>query len=224
MAKITEIYEKYKIPPNLQLHQLRVAGVASLVCDSFDKPLDKNSIITACLLHDMGNIIKFNFDVFPIEFYGTKGRTYWEKVKQEFIERYGENEHEATYKIIRELNISEKITYLVKAFGYVRSQDTLSSEDYELKIASYSDHRAGPHGILSMRQRHDDGRKRYVLNKKARFDKDFFEARVSEWQKIEQQIFEHCKIRPEDITDENINPLVEELKSFEIETGRGGQN
>src|SRR3989344_2472976 len=101
--KITEIYEKYKIPPNLQLHQLRVAGVASIICDNFDKPLDKGSIITTCLLHDMGNILKFNFDIFPEEFYGKQGRAYWEKVKQEFKEKYGEDEHKATHAIAEEL-------------------------------------------------------------------------------------------------------------------------
>ena len=39
--KISEIYEKYKIMPNLQEHMLRVAGVASIICDNFSKKIEK---------------------------------------------------------------------------------------------------------------------------------------------------------------------------------------
>ncbi len=64
MRKISEIYEEYKIMPNLREHQLRVAAVAAQICDNFNKPLNKKEIITACLLHDMGNIIKFKLELF----------------------------------------------------------------------------------------------------------------------------------------------------------------
>ncbi len=33
---------------------------------------------------------------------------------------------------------------------------------------------------------------------------------------IEKQIFEHCNIRPEDITDEAVNKETEELKGYSI--------
>ena len=46
--------------PNLAMHQLRVAGVAMQICESLDTNIDTNSVVKACLLHDMGNIIKFN--------------------------------------------------------------------------------------------------------------------------------------------------------------------
>ena len=57
VRKISEIYAEYKIMPNLQMHMYRVAAVASLIYDNFNEPLNKEEIITACLLHDMGNII-----------------------------------------------------------------------------------------------------------------------------------------------------------------------
>jgi hypothetical protein len=64
--KILDIYKDYQIPDNLQLHQLRVAGVAKLTFDNWlsEKP-DINLITSVCLLHDMGNIIKFDFEKFP---------------------------------------------------------------------------------------------------------------------------------------------------------------
>lgn len=62
---ILEIYKKYKIPHHLQLHILRVGAVATLIIDNINHELvtefDRNLIITICLLHDMGNVIKFDF-------------------------------------------------------------------------------------------------------------------------------------------------------------------
>jgi 5'-deoxynucleotidase YfbR-like HD superfamily hydrolase len=85
---------------NLQDHQLRVAAVASIICDSFDFLINKEKIIKVCLLHDMGNIIKFQLDYFP-ELNKPEGLEYWQNVQKEFIAKYGPNEHNATMKIMR---------------------------------------------------------------------------------------------------------------------------
>ena len=59
MANIMEIYEKYYIPEQLQLHMLRVAACSKLITDNWEgKEIDKEAIIRVSLLHDMGNIIK----------------------------------------------------------------------------------------------------------------------------------------------------------------------
>ena len=62
MRRITEIYDEYKIMPNLREHMFRVAGVASLICDNLEESLSKKEIISACLLHDLGNIVKFDLE------------------------------------------------------------------------------------------------------------------------------------------------------------------
>ena len=77
-----EVYSEYKIMPTLQLHQLRVAAVARLVCDHLTHPINTRDVILACLFHDMGNIIKSNLNHFP-EFCEPEGTAYWEKVKAE---------------------------------------------------------------------------------------------------------------------------------------------
>ena len=73
--KISEIYQKYQIPPHLQLHMYRVSAVAWTICDNFDEELDKIKIVAADLLHDMGNIIKFDLKLFP-EFLEPEGYDY----------------------------------------------------------------------------------------------------------------------------------------------------
>ena len=41
MKKITEIYKEYKIMPNLQMHQYRVAAVAMQICESLNIKIDE---------------------------------------------------------------------------------------------------------------------------------------------------------------------------------------
>jgi 5'-deoxynucleotidase YfbR-like HD superfamily hydrolase len=50
---------------NLQLHQLRVAAVGQIICESIPDFDETEEVVTTCLLHDMGNIIKFDLNYFP---------------------------------------------------------------------------------------------------------------------------------------------------------------
>ena len=81
--KISEIYRKYRIPPQLQLHQLRVASIAKYICDNLKVPVDIEEVVSADLLHDMGNIIKFDLSLFP-EYLEPEGLEYWQGVKNDF--------------------------------------------------------------------------------------------------------------------------------------------
>ena len=59
--KIIDIYNKYYLPENLQMHMLRVAACSNLIIDNWKgKELDKEAIIRVCLLHDMGNMVKIS--------------------------------------------------------------------------------------------------------------------------------------------------------------------
>src|SRR3989344_4593066 len=132
MRTISEIYKEYKIHIGLRMHMLRVAGVASLICDDIDLPVEKDNIVTACLLHDMGNIIKSDLEYFP-EFCEPEGLEYWLKVKEEFVSKYGNNEDVATDKIIRELGL-EKILGIWEAFGFLKVFSNRDNSDFKKKI------------------------------------------------------------------------------------------
>lgn len=104
---IQDAYVKYQIPPKLQMHQYRVAGVALGIAESISvAKVDTENIVRACLLHDMGNIIKFNMSLFP-EFFEPEGIDFWRKVKRSFIKKYGPDEHVATMEIAREIFSTE---------------------------------------------------------------------------------------------------------------------
>ena len=88
--------------PHLQMHQLRVAAVVAKICDTFSISINKTAIITAALVHDMGNLIKSDFST---NYFALTPQEidYWEGVKKEFIEKYGNNVHEATLSILKEI-------------------------------------------------------------------------------------------------------------------------
>jgi hypothetical protein len=211
MRKISEIYEKYKIMPNLQEHMYKVAGVASLICDNFNGSLPKDEIISTCLLHDIGNIVKFKLDKFP-NFLEPEGLDYWSGIQNSYFKKYGYEQHEATSQIIKEIGISNIVLDLAKHVGFSMAENNLKNNSFARKICAYSDMRVAVFGVRSLKERLDDLSERYskksiISNSSVEYiHKCFFE--------IEKQIFNKCKIKPEYITDETVSSIVLELKNF----------
>ena len=211
-----EIYEAYNIMPNLQLHQLRVAAVAKLVCDSFKEPVNSNDVILACLFHDMGNILKFDLSYFP-DALQPKGLAYWESVKVEYKKKYGEDQHKATEAIAREIGLSERVIELVGMIRFGALDRMLTERAWEPKIVEYGDCRVAPYGIVGVKERFLDGRKRYlhrfptVAENDARYD-----ALTNAGYELERQIFSHATLKPEDISDVSGAPITEELWEYPV--------
>jgi len=213
---ILEIYKKYKIYPRLQDHMLRVAAVASLICDNFSLPIEKNNIVLAALLHDMGNIIKaFEMGMNTFSDYTEEQLHYWEEIKNEFMKKYGTSAHEATREIMEELGIAEKVFDLVDQNQFELMCQHAKGSDWEIKILHYSDGRVDPHAVVSYDERMEEARTRYKEQNIGREAER--EKLVTCGAEIEKQIFAHCKIKPEDITDESVTSIIEELKKFVIE-------
>ena len=210
--KISEIYDEYKIMLNLQEHMFRVAAVASLICDNFSETLPKDDIITACLLHDMGNIIKFKLDYFP-EFNKPEGIEYWQKVQDEYIKKYGTNEYVTNTEIAREIGASGRVVELINAISFLGAPANVLSGDFSKNVVSYSDERVNPFGVVSLEQRFMDLRKRYAHHAGNTPKREAFENALRQ---IEKQIFTKCKIKPEGINDEIIKPIILKLKDFVI--------
>jgi putative nucleotidyltransferase with HDIG domain len=214
---VLEVYERYKIMPQLQEHQLRVAAVAKQICDNFTEPVDSETVVKACLLHDMGNILKFDLGESLPEFLEPKGRDYWEGVKKETAHKYGSDEHKASVEIARELGMDETVIKCIESIDFAKELDNARVEtDIRIKICDTADLRVDPHGVVSMAQRLEEGAKRY----KQRPDKWLTEEKrqkvVEACFLIERQIFEKCKIKPQDITNESTKPIIERLRAYKI--------
>lgn len=214
MKNIVEIYKDYRIMPNLVMHQMRVAAVAMQIIESLDMEVDKESVIRACLLHDMGNIIKFQLDFFP-EWNKPDILVYWQEVKDEYILKYGSNEHKASLLIADELGASVKIKDLVYCVDSASVETTANNDDFNRKICLYADGRVSPLGVVSINERSLEAKNRYKDHpnkfdeeRRLHFNKNLYS--------IEKQIFYHTSIRPEDINDESIKDYLEKLKDYSI--------
>ncbi len=214
MVSIKDIYTKYKIIPILQTHQLRVAAVASIICDALDNEEGKNDIVLACLLHDMGNILKFDMTQFP-ESFEPQGIKYWQKVKDEFELKYSTtNEHLATLAIVDQIGESSHVRALIESIGFMNLTEVQPSGNLDQKICNYSDMRVGPKGVLSLDERLADGDSRY--RHRIKHTELNNGQSIKAVKKIEQELFFDLSLKPQDITDEIVDPLLEDLQKIEV--------
>ena len=147
--------------PQLAMHQLRVAAVAQQICAHIKESVNADLVIAACLLHDMGNILKFDLSQFP-EFLQPEGAEYWQKVKDDYAQKYQTtDDHAATLAIVQEIGAPKRVGELVGIVGFVYGSANAETSDYDRKICAYADMRVGPHGILSLEERLMESAKRY---------------------------------------------------------------
>lgn len=210
MKMIEDVYEEYYIMPQLREHMYRVASVANYICDHLSVPVDKKSVINASLLHDMGNIIKFDLNKFP-EFNEPNGIAYWEAVKRNYIEKYGNDPHNANIEIALELGVSLRVLELLNSIGFGKSVSAYESGEIEKMICIYSDMRVTPKGIVALKERLVDLESRYGATPNAKKGKELQDIYLSLYS-IEEKIFNEANIKPHDITDEVCAPTILLLK------------
>ncbi len=218
--RITNIYKNYDIPPILQVHMQRVTAVALIICENLSEISndEKENVAKACLLHDIGNIIKFNLDYYP-DLLQPEGKEYWQKVKDRFIEKYGNEEHKASEKIAQEIGVSKKVISLINAIGFPYGQIVFEKGDFLEMICCYSDQRVTPFGVSSLKDRVADGLDRIMKNHNLTNKDEMIKTNKfygAYFEKMEKKIFENCRIQPAEINDESISSYMNNLNEFEV--------
>lgn len=209
---IAEIYTKLKNPPNLQEHMLQVAKVALFIFEHWKgSEINKSSLITAALLHDVGNIVKFDIEKYP-HFLGTeqKRADYWMRLQKEVIEKYGTDDHKVTEQMLTELGVNPEIIKTILEMSYWNVLEISKSDNWILKILLYADLRVSPQGVIPIRQRLDD---LYTRLEKYKNRMDLYELGLE----IEKQIQQHLTTGVSNITDETIAVDEKPFKEFQIE-------
>lgn len=158
--KISEVYEKYRIPNNLAEHMVRVAVVGHVVASNWiGETADVELTTLSCLLHDIGNVVKFNLDKPVVKIPNLDELRETQKM---FRAKYGSSAHEANVAIIKEIgrdDIAEIIEIEHDIFG--KSMSKIQGAPLPAQILLYSDVRVMPKGIVSMQERIDDLIARY---------------------------------------------------------------
>ncbi len=151
---IIEIYNKYHLPENLQMHMLRVAACANLILDNWiGKPIDKKAIIRVSLLHDMGNMVKIpEKEIQDKEF---------KELRKKYYEKYGTNDHKINLLIGKEEGLSDKELEILEGKRSRKNEQTAKSDNYEIKICAYCDQRVAPDSVTNLKARLEDAKKRY---------------------------------------------------------------
>lgn len=207
---IIEIYKKYHLPENLQMHMLRVAACSNIIIDNWNgQKIDKESIIRVCLLHDMGNIVKI-----PEDF--SKDEEFLQ-IRKMYFDKYGTNDHEINLEIGKREGLTEKEIIILDGKRSRKNEETLKSNSYERKICAYCDQRVAPDGVVSIKDRLEDAKMRYKNKPLSVWSNEEKANHLIECSLgIEKQIMEHCKLKPEEINDNSIKQYIEILKNYKI--------
>ncbi len=208
------VYKEFGIPPNLQEHMARVYGIVCFLENHWKgDQIDWNLVKKVALLHDMGNVVRFDFDNHP-EFLGDEQKNieHWKQIQKEVIAKYGTDDHEATKQMLQQIGIDQDSINIIleKSFGNVITTST--SDNWPLKILLYADLRTLPQGAGTLEERIQDIRGRmpkYV----ARPD---FEDLVAAARNIETQIQQNTSVSVSEILNEVIAPHVTDALKFQI--------
>jgi hypothetical protein len=212
-----EIYDHYQVPPWLQAHQVRVAAVGKMVAAHIPEA-DAHLVISTCLLHDIGAIVKFDFDYMRREMPQLAMHddlSHWERVQEDIRARYGEREHQASAAMLQELGFND-VRAVFEMIGLAKVPVLLASDRLEPQIVQYADMRVGPFGIIPLEERLSEGERRYAEYIRREGKEEESKLYPVHAAMLERQLFEGVRFRPEDITDEAATPLMEELWDYEI--------
>lgn len=137
---------------------LRVAGVGKIICDNLKEEfVDKELVVKTLLLHDMGNIIKFDFDrIELLDVSDLKRVGELKRIQSDFINKYGPHTDKATLYIINEITRDNRIIDLCANSHGQNLHQFLDSNEWDKKICFYSDMRVGPKSIVSINERFKD--------------------------------------------------------------------
>lgn len=208
---IIQIYKKYYLPENLQMHMLRVAACSNLIIDNWNgSEIDKEAIIRVCLLHDMGNIVKI-----PEDFSDDKK---FIETRRRYFEKYGTNDHEINLEIGKIEGLSDKELKILDGKRSRKNEETLNSNSYDRKICACCDQRVAPNGVVGIKERLEDAKIRYKdkpLSVWSNEEKANYLIKCSLG--IEKQIFQYCNLKPENINDESIEMYTKKLKEYNME-------
>jgi hypothetical protein len=197
---------------------LRVAAVAEWLIQRWNGPrINRRRLMRVLLVHDIGNIVKRDYDRLPeLPDAERVDVETWREVQARYRSRFGDDDELANRTLAREIGLDDDELDLIDRMQFEQNDKICASDDHDLKLAAYADHRVGPSGILSLSGRFDDIRRRYrgaysafMQSARAAFLMDCAT-------RIERQIFEHCPFAPRDIDDIAVTPLTFALASFEM--------
>jgi len=225
---ITQLYKKYHVPKNLELHMFWVSALGQKIIDHWVGPkLHQKHTVSALLLHDIGNLVKFELNsswwlknmqkIVLEETNSTNFLNNLKKAQTQMIKKYGKNSELANVAILKEIGVEKGIIELIEDHSWERLTVALNTENWEEKIVEYCDLRVIPNGLTTVENRMNDLRQRYQHRDSSWADQESFQSRLSLVKQLEDQLEERTNIQLKTITHKEIESLVLPLSNYEIE-------
>lgn len=194
-----KLLNEFRTPKHIIKHCELVGRVGKKIAEEYVKKginVDMESVFIACLLHDSLRIVDI-FDNNYKEFAKTQNKEdtkVWDKLR----EKYKNIEHpEAIYQVLSKKGY-EKIALMIRKHGF---EDIIDNppRTLEEKIVTYADKRVLHTSIVSMKERFEDGHKRYnsvgiLSEREQEIHKAYFH--------LEKELFNAIDLEPEDIDNE----------------------
>jgi hypothetical protein len=188
--------------------------VAKFIADHWKgKEVDNTRLVKAALVHDLGNIVKFNFDKYP-QFLGdeVKNIEFWKSKQKEIISKYGADDHEVTKKILIEIGFDNNSIAVISSKSFANAVETSKSNDWDQKILLYSDMRVLPDGISTLEARLDD-----IMSRMPQYyNRADIQQLLGACRSIEKNLQDNVDLPLSSITDESMMHDNNELLSLEI--------
>ena len=212
IESIDSIYERFRIPKHLREHMLRAAAVGRLICEHWKGDgINEDDVVAVLLLHDLGNVVRFDFSNEKLVSLYAKESSVDElmEIREEAIRKYGDEDHEASDKMCRELGVSERILFLLNNKSFVQNREICASDDFDLKICAYADQRIGPLGVMGLMERLEEAR---VRGSKSLLSPDA-DLLIECALKIEKQVLDNTDLSAGDINDDSVRGYMENINS-----------
>lgn len=211
-----QIFDYFNIPPGLQTHMYTVAGVGKYICDNWiSDDLNKHAVISALLIHDLGNLVKFDLSPGATIYDPILDSQEWRNYQQQLIQKYSKDAHQTTLEMAKEINIDKTIFDLINSMDATDLAETFN-KTWEEKICEYADLRVTPFGVTSLIERLEDIHQRYQEHSKDWADEELLIKNKQFGQKIEQQLQTHTTTDILKIPSEKIATYLVELPSYQI--------
>lgn len=198
--QIRDLYDKYNLMPQLREHQLRVGGIAKLITDEWDDREIARESVLSCLLHDMGNIVKFHDLSDP----------QWLEVQKYYQAKYGNDAHDATVGILNDAGLYQYVEYIEEEKKLYEltptAKEVFDTYSRPAIIVLYSDLRVIPTGVASILERTEDLVRRY-RNKRT---ENIYGPPTEEY------VQSLTSINVASISEEDVRPLFDELLTMTV--------
>ena len=210
--KVEDVYERYQVMPTLAVHMLSVGAVGSILTKSITETgFPKNEIISACLLHDMGNIVKFDLDSIPKGLH-IPDVDYWKEVQKKIRTRYGMDEHEVTYKMSRDIRVSDVTLDAITNSGTANAARVLEEKNIAAMFVTYCDYHVMPTAITDPKSRLKDILYRYKNTPKY----DGYKRDGMNVLNIADYLENHYSIAKESLDEESVRQEADRLRKWEL--------